>query len=84
MVDKPDEKVYKYDSSSTANGSFDLTSVNSDPRGITTDGSSVWVVDKGDDKVYRYDISGTSLDNFDLGSANTTPEASPRMGPRSG
>lgn len=44
VVDKPDEKVYKYDSSGTANGSFDLTSVNSDPRGITTDGSSVLVM----------------------------------------
>ena len=73
VVDKPDEKVYKYDSSGTANGGFDLTSVNSGPRGITTDGASVWVVDKGDDKVYRYDISGTSLDNFDLGIANNDP-----------
>ena len=37
-----------------------LDSDNSDPRGIWSDGDTIWVSDSGDDKLYAYDLSQKS------------------------
>ena len=55
------------------NRDFDLNSANTNPQGITTDGTNIFVVDNTDDKVYVYTMSGTYVKNFNLNSANTNP-----------
>ena len=70
VVDKADKRVYSYNPSGVPTGSFALTEDNTDPEGITAEGSSVWVVDKKD-KVFQYDVSGASLGSFDLAAANS-------------
>ena len=75
VVDKSDDKVYRYELSGALTGSFALVSANNDAEGITTDGSSIWVVDKGDKVVYEYDLlSGASLGSFNLTNANGDPK----------
>ena len=54
--------------------SFNLAGSNTDPHGLTTDGSKLWVVDRGDKEVYIYDLVGTSLGSFDLVSSNSNAE----------
>ena len=54
---------------------FNLASDNSNPRGMTWDGTYYRVVDSTDDKVYTYSSSGTSTSaqDFDLDSDNSAP-----------
>ena len=43
------------------------------PRGITTDGTHLWVVDTGTDDVYKYTVGGTLVGSWALDSRNTVP-----------
>ena len=52
--------------SGTSLGSFDLTAANNTPTGVTTDGSSFWVVDKNDLKVYKYGPGGDPISTGDF------------------
>ena len=54
--------------------SFALTSGNTDPEGIASDGSSLYVVDITADRVYVYSLAGTFQSSFALTSGNTDPE----------
>ena len=56
-----------------ANTTGTFTVANGD-RGITTDGSSIWVVEKEDQAVYKYDPSGNLLSSFGLVAANANAE----------
>ena len=58
----------------TFDTSFALTAANTDPTGITTDGTNIWVVDEADDAVYKYDLSGTFDTSFALTAANADPQ----------
>ena len=56
---------------------FNLASANSDPRGVWSDGTTMWVVDTDDDKLYAYTLSTGARDagkEFDLASANSVPQ----------
>ena len=53
--------------------SFALATENSHAEGITTDGTSLWVVDKDADKVFRYDMGGDLQSSFSVEPA-THPE----------
>ena len=66
VVDRSDRQVYRYDSAGNFIGTFDLVSGNADARGITTDGSSIWIVDGSDDEVYEYSLTGASIGGFNL------------------
>ncbi len=53
-------------------GGFDLTGANSDPTGITTNGTDIWVSDSTDAEVYHYTTAGVFVDSFDTaGDGNT-------------
>ena len=47
-----------------ASGSFSLSA--GDPTGITTDGSTIWVVDSGSLCVYKYDLVGNQTGAWNL------------------
>ena len=71
VVDKADKRVYSYNPSGVPTGSFALTEDNTDPEGITAEGSSVWVVDEKKDEVFEYDGgTGDLLSSFALDGAN--------------
>ena len=42
--------------------------------GITTDGSTLWVVDSDTDRVYKYTTAGVSQGDWALNSVNTNPQ----------
>jgi DNA-binding beta-propeller fold protein YncE len=87
LVDAKQDKVFKYagaasrlSGSQTAASSFGLSTTlfglagNTNPKGIVTDGTSIWVVDDGGtDKVYKYSLSGSSLGNWSIDAANASP-----------
>ena len=55
----------------SATSSFSLGTGNTSPTGITTDGTTIWVVDDGADKVFAYTASnGTLLGSWSLDSQN--------------
>ena len=58
-------------SDTAATDSFGLVAGN--PRGITTDGTNLWVVDTGTDDVYKYTTSGTFLGSWALDGRNGAP-----------
>jgi hypothetical protein len=73
-------KVYVYDGTGTALGSWTAGSVNR-PEGIATNGTDLWVVDSQTDRVYRYanaagrrDRSQDAASNFALAAGNTNPK----------
>ena len=70
VVDQTDDNVYRYDSSGGLLSTFSLASSNGDTKGITTDGTTVWVIDSRDDDVYTYDLAGTSTGTFALSNQN--------------
>jgi len=39
---------------------------NTDPYGITTNGTYIWVIDSNDGKVYVYDMDGTAITSWDM------------------
>ncbi|MEO8493822.1 MAG: hypothetical protein ABI614_02040, partial [Planctomycetota bacterium] len=81
IVDAKSDKVYKYagaasllSGSPKAASSFALNSGNKDPKGIVTDGASLWVVnDSTTDKVFKYSVSGSCLGSWTIGEANAAP-----------
>ena len=72
--DDDDRKVYKYDLLGNSVGDFDLDPDNRDSQGITTDGTSIWVVDKDDRLIYAYGMSGGSAGSFEMKMANRDPK----------
>ncbi|WP_207396457.1 Ig-like domain-containing protein, partial [Bremerella alba] len=55
----------------SATSSFSLDAANSAAKGITTDGTTIWVVDDGADKVFVYSASSGSLQgSWSLDSSN--------------
>ena len=78
-------KIFAYKLSTTGYGdrdtSLDFDTLNApgnqDPRGLWSDGTTMYVLDREDDKVYAYKMSDKSRDadgDFDLNSANTKAE----------
>jgi Calx-beta domain len=76
------DKVFKYAGAASAlsgslraTSSFALNSADTNPKGIVTDGTSLWVVDDGSsaDKVFKYTLAGGSLGNWTIDAANTHP-----------
>ena len=84
--DASTEKVLFYNggASFTASGEehdktseFSLATGNDKPRGITTDGTNIWVVNDakdGPDKVYKYTLSGGFLGSWTIDPANVKPK----------
>ena len=82
IVDKASDMVFRYDGAAARtegaaapDASFSLVKGNKNPRGITTDGSSLWEVNDGKkkDKVFKYDVGGELLGKWTIDSANTSP-----------
>jgi hypothetical protein len=61
--------------STDANSSFPLAKVNKNAKGITTDGSYLWVVNsaKKEDKVFKYTVGGQLLGSWTIDSENYDP-----------
>jgi len=83
IVDRSSDKVFFYDNAASRRsgsqdpscaGSFHLADGNTNPRGITTDGETIWVVNDGRcyDKVFVYDTSGNLQGSWEL-SHNVKP-----------
>ena len=73
--DGDDDKLYAYaladgtrqdGTGGTTNKEFDLHSNNSNPQGIWSNGSTIWVADNVDDKLYAYGLTGTRRDVRDI------------------
>ncbi len=60
------DKVFKYSLDGTLLGTFSLAPANDDPKGISTDGTTVWVLDEEDEQIYRYNTEGGFIDSIDL------------------
>jgi uncharacterized repeat protein (TIGR01451 family) len=88
IVDRNTKKVFFYDNATsrtsgefTSDSSFSLNlddtvdTKNDHPKGITTDGDSLWVVDDdgSTDKVFKYDLFGNLLGSWQIDSANDSP-----------
>jgi hypothetical protein len=79
LVDAKQAKVFKYagaasrtTGSQNAASSFNLTSSDTAPKDIVTDGSSFWMVD-ANKTVYKYTLTGRFLGSWALDSLNTQP-----------
>ena len=76
------DKLYAYnrsDRSRDSSSDFDTlnTPGNNNPRGICSDGTTMFVADGGDDKIYAYKMSDTTRDSgkdVALDSANNSPQ----------
>ena len=76
------DKLYAYnrsDRSRDSSSDFDTlnTPGNNNPRGICSDGTTMFVADGGDDKIYAYKMSDTTRDSgkdVTLDSANNSPQ----------
>ena len=76
------DKLYAYnrsDGSRDSSSDFDTlnTPGNNNPRGICSDGTTMFVADGGDDKIYAYKMSDTTRDSgkdVTLDSANNSPQ----------
>lgn len=44
---------------------FDISGQSDDGRGITTDGTNIWLTDINDDEVYKYDMDGNYINSWD-------------------
>lgn len=84
IVDKGNDQVHffaaaadiiGYGSSVNATSSFALNSGNRNPRGITTDGTHLWVVNSksAKDEVFKYTTSGTLVGKWTIDTANVNP-----------
>jgi hypothetical protein len=58
-----------------ATDSFVLHTNNKNGKGVTTDGTNIWVVNNigGKDKVYKYDIDGNYIGRWNIDPANSSP-----------
>lgn len=78
------DKVFRYTTAGVYEGSWNLSSANPNPTGITLDPANVnhlWVVDASTDRVYQYDGATARLtgaqeasQTFVLASLNTNPQ----------
>jgi hypothetical protein len=78
------DKVFRYSSAGVLEGSWNLSTTNPTPTGITLDPTNVnhlWVVDASTDRVYQYDNGTTRLTgsqepsiSFALAATNTDPQ----------
>src|SRR5262249_53110997 len=75
VVDAGADKIFKYSGAATRlagsqgadPGANKLNANNKQPRGIVTDGTSMWVVnDSGSDKVFKYTLTGTLLGSWTI------------------
>ncbi len=81
IVDRELDTVFFYSGAASrtsgtvaATSSFRLDPANKKPTGITSDGTSVWVVDNAAlNRVFKYKTDGTLLGSWKLDAANTTP-----------
>ncbi len=81
IVDNRTDTVYRYtgaagrtSGSQNAASSFPLNSSNTNPKGIVTDGTYLWVVnDSSTDKVFKYSLSGSLVGSWTIDSANQLP-----------
>jgi|GEM_PF-1806104 len=81
IVDSKTDKVFKYSGAATrtsgsqnAASSFLLTTGNTNPTDIVTDGASLWVVnDSTTDKVYKYTVAGEPVGNWTIDPDNSSP-----------
>lgn len=85
IVDAATNTVYRYNNAANlmsglvnATSSFALvnsgTNVNTNPRGITTNGTHLWVVDDNStDRVFKYTTAGALVGAWTIGANNSTP-----------
>ncbi len=81
IVDAFSDKVYKYAGAAstlsgtvTAASNFALNTANKNPKGLVTDGTSIWVVnDSTTDTVFKYSVTGTCLGSWTIAAANSAP-----------
>ena len=84
VADDVDDKLYTYaladgtrqdGTGGTTNKEFDLHSNNSNPQGMWSNGSTIWVADDGNNNLYAYGLTGTRRDvrDIDLDRDNHTP-----------
>ena len=84
VADTTDEKLYAYaladgtrqdGSGGTTNKEFALHGDNATPRGMWSNGSTIWVADASNDKLYAHGLTGTRRDvrDIDLDLDNHTP-----------
>ena len=83
IVDANTDRVYRYANAATqlsgtlspaSNFLLNTSLGNTNPKGLVTDGSSIWVVnDSTTDKVFKYSVNGTYLGNWTIAAANTAP-----------
>ena len=69
------ESVFEF-STNTGNliNSWALDASNAFPRGITTDGTNIWIIDGTDDLVYEYEMDGTEYNvAYSLTAGNDVP-----------
>ncbi len=78
---KQGDRVYRFagaasrlSGSQKAASSFALSSGNTNPTGIVTDGTSFWVVDNSTtDRVFKYTLTGSLLGSWSIDPANGSP-----------
>ena len=66
VVDKYDDKVYKYTVTGIYLSSFDLHNDNTAPVGITYGENAFWVANDNNDKVYKYSTTWEYQSSFDI------------------
>ena len=80
IVDAKSDKVFRYTAaasrlsgSQNAASSFSLNRSDTNPKGIVTDGTSLWVVDDGTtDKVFKYTLSGSLVGSWTISTSGAT------------
>ena len=81
IVDAKSDKVYHYNGaasrlsgSQNAASSFSLNSSNTNPTGIVTDGTNLWVVNDGrpTDKVFKYTLAGSLVGSWTISTSGAT------------
>ncbi len=81
IVDNKTDKVFRHtgaasriSGSQSAASSFVLNNANTNPKGIVTDGTYVWVLnDSSTDKIFKYTVSGSYLGSWAIDTANKSP-----------
>ena len=81
IVDNKTDKVFKHtgaasriSGSQSAASSFSLNNANTNPKGIVTDGTYIWVLnDSSTDKIFKYTVSGSYLGSWTIDTANKSP-----------
>jgi hypothetical protein len=80
IVDARSDKVFRYTAaasrlsgSQNAASSFSLNRCDTNPKGMVTDGTSLWVVDDGTtDKVFKYTLGGCYLGSWTISTSGAT------------